>query len=96
MAKSGRVGVFSGDMRGGTRYGMLSLLGHSGGSTAGEGDGFQQFSRDSRLFAHARLGGVLHGRFAMGCDAAGDFWLQVTQKSPNMSKRSLLCAKEPY
>jgi hypothetical protein len=77
QAAHGGLGTFAGDLRGGTRYGMLSLLGVRVDGKARRAYSFQDFSRDSHLFRKASLGGVLHGRFGMGCDARGEFWLQT-------------------
>jgi len=38
---------------------------------------FEEFNRQSNLFLHTALGGVLHGRFDMGVDYSGNFWLRA-------------------
>jgi len=67
----GRTGMFAGDMRGATRYGMLSLQELK----------FEEFNQLSKLFPESALGGILHGRFDMGCDHAGNFWLRTFSNS---------------
>jgi hypothetical protein len=85
---SGGGGLFAGDLHGSSRYGMLSLFGRGGectegceGGEGGRGDGryssYSRFNSQTHLFERGVLGGVLHGRFAMGCDSSDRFWLRT-------------------
>ena len=73
-SEKGSGGVFAGDLRGSSPYGMLSLINSA--------YSFQKFSSKTQIFRTASNGGVLHGFFRMGYDQTDSVWLTTFAEDP--------------